>query len=98
MFRTHDIHSLTDFQRNTREHIERLKETGRPSVLTVNGRAEVVVQSAEAYQELLDLVERADGIIAVQRAIEAMRQGDEGIDADDVHRELRRMLGERRTA
>ena len=28
-----------------------------PLVLTINGRAEVVVQDAEAYQELLDRVE-----------------------------------------
>ena len=47
-----DIHSLSDFQRRTREHIGRLRETGRPAVLTVNGKAELVVQDAESYQDL----------------------------------------------
>ena len=88
MFRTHDIHSLTDFQRNTREHIERLKETGRPSVLTVNGRAEVVVQSAEAYQALLDALERAETIAGVLKGLQEMRRG-EGIPLDEAFEQIR---------
>ena len=44
MIQLADIHSLSDFQRNTKEHLQRLKRSGRPEVLTVNGKAEVVVQ------------------------------------------------------
>jgi prevent-host-death family protein len=51
-----EIHPLTDFQRNTKAYLKRLKETGRPQDLTVNGRAEVVVQDAAACQVLLDAV------------------------------------------
>ena len=29
-----NIHSLSDFNRNSKEHIERLKESGEPEVLT----------------------------------------------------------------
>jgi PHD/YefM family antitoxin component YafN of YafNO toxin-antitoxin module len=54
MFRMADIFSLSDFQRRTRAHIRRLRETGRPEVLTVNGRAELVVYAAETYQEIAD--------------------------------------------
>ncbi|HLM47397.1 MAG TPA: hypothetical protein VK458_26255 [Myxococcaceae bacterium] len=53
MFKTSDVYSLTDFQRSAREHIQRLRDTRRPEVLTVNGKAEVVVQDADAYQDLL---------------------------------------------
>jgi prevent-host-death family protein len=49
-----DICSLTDFKRRTSELVEQLQETKRPIVLTVNGRPAVVVQEAEAYQEVLD--------------------------------------------
>ncbi len=49
-----NIRSLSDFQRNAKEHLRRLKGTGKPEVLTVNGQAELVVQSAAAYQELLE--------------------------------------------
>ena len=60
MFRVADIFSLSDFQRKTREHIFRLRETGRPEVLTVNGRAELVVYDAAAYQEIADRLERRE--------------------------------------
>jgi prevent-host-death family protein len=89
MIRTHDIHSLTDFQRNTREHIERLKETGRPAVLTVNGKAEVVVQSAEAYQELLDALERAEAQLDVYEGFEAIERGEKGRSIREVAESIR---------
>ena len=60
MFRVADIFSLSDFQRTTREHVRRLRETGRPEVLTVNGRAELVVYDAAAYQEIADRLERRE--------------------------------------
>ena len=53
-----DIGSLTDFARNTKAHLKRLRRTGRPELLTVNGKAVVVVQSASAYQRLIETVER----------------------------------------
>jgi PHD/YefM family antitoxin component YafN of YafNO toxin-antitoxin module len=51
-----DIRSLTDFQRNTKAHLKRLKTTGRPEVLTVNGKAELIIQNAAAYEETLDAI------------------------------------------
>jgi len=51
---------LTDFQRNTKLHLARLKKTGKPEVLTINGQAEVIVQSAKAYQELIDKLEEME--------------------------------------
>ena len=39
------IDSLTNFKRQTAEYLARLHKTGEPVVLTVNGKAEVVVQS-----------------------------------------------------
>jgi hypothetical protein len=41
-----DIHSLTDFKRQTPEFLRQLKETGHPLVLMINGKAELVVQDA----------------------------------------------------
>jgi len=66
MFRVADIFSLSDFQRTTREHIRRLRETGRPEVLTVNGRAELVVYDAAAYQEIADRLERRRSVAAIE--------------------------------
>jgi prevent-host-death family protein len=58
MIRPEDIGSLTDFARNTKAHLRRLRRTGRPELLTVNGEAEVVVQSAAAYQRLIEALEK----------------------------------------
>src|SRR5215203_2250476 len=52
-----DIRSLSDFKRNTVELLDRLRKTRHPLVLTINGKAELVVQDAEAYQALLDRVD-----------------------------------------
>ena len=60
MIRLKNIHSLSDFQRNTKAHINRLKKTGEPAILTINGEAEVVVLSAAAYQKLLADLELAE--------------------------------------
>ena len=46
---TKDIQPLTDFKRNTTELLRQMKETGEPIVLTINGRAELVVQDAGSY-------------------------------------------------
>jgi prevent-host-death family protein len=54
---TRDINSLSNFKRNTSEFMQQLKETGAPIVLTVNGMSEIVVQSVEAYQKLLDRID-----------------------------------------
>ncbi|MEO5337341.1 MAG: type II toxin-antitoxin system Phd/YefM family antitoxin [Magnetospirillum sp. WYHS-4] len=83
MVRLDDIHSLTEFQRNTREHIERLKKTGRPEVLTVNGQAELVVQDARSYQRLLDRAEKAEQAARLGRSIADYRAG-RFRDAEDV--------------
>jgi len=70
------IHSLSDFQRNTKDHIRKLKKTGKPTVLTVNGQAEVVVQSAEAYQKLLDDHELLESIRGISRGLEQAKRGE----------------------
>lgn len=69
MFASKDIHSLTDFQRNTKAHLKKLKATGRPEVLTVNGKAELIVQNAAAYEETLDAIR------GIQRGLSEMKAG-----------------------
>lgn len=54
-----DIRSLTAFKRNSFEFLKRLRETGNPLVLTVNGKAELIVQHVAPYQQLVEQAERA---------------------------------------
>ncbi len=78
-----DIHSFTDFLRNAKDYTKRLKKTGKPSVLTVNGQAELVVQDARSYQTLLTQLAELEDFRAVQRGIADMKAG-RGQDMDAV--------------
>jgi PHD/YefM family antitoxin component YafN of YafNO toxin-antitoxin module len=92
MINLKDIHPLSDFQRNARAHVEHLKRTGRPEVLTIHGQAALVIQDAEAYQRLLDLAAEAAAIVGIQRGIQGMYAGT-GQDAEDAFATLERELG-----
>ena len=70
-----EVRSVTEFQRNIKEYVERLKETKTPLVLTVNGRAELVVQDAGSYQEMLDRLERAETMAALRRGLKDAEAG-----------------------
>ena len=86
-----DIHPLTDFKRHTQEFLRQLKETGHPLVLTINGKAELVVQDARSYQRLLDLAERLETIQAVKEGLASADRG-EGRSMDDAFDELEAQL------
>jgi prevent-host-death family protein len=86
---TADIHSLTDFKRRTTDFVGQLKRTGHPLVLTVNGKAELVVQDAAAYQRLLELKERLEAIEGIRKGLEAVRRGQTR-PAEEVFEEIHR--------
>ncbi len=85
------INSLSNFKRNTPEFLRQLKETGHPVVLTINGRAELVVQDTASYQKLVELAERAERMDALKASIEDMKAG-KVIPAADVLAEMRQIL------
>ena len=87
-----DIQSLTDFKRNTAKYLKKMKKSKGPVVLTVNGRAEIVVQDASAYQEMLERVERAETVVALRQGIEEFERG-EVRPAREALEELRRKHG-----
>lgn len=87
-----NIHPLTDFKRNTADFRARLKQTGLPEVLTVDGRPELVVQDAAAYQKLLDTLDRLEAIEGIRQGLDSMGR-NEGVDAAEFFADLRRRLG-----
>ena len=72
---TKDIQSLTTFRRRSGDLMKQLKKSKRPVVLTVKGKAEAVVQDAEAYQRLLDIASRADAKEGIRQGLEDSRKG-----------------------
>ena len=87
-----DIHPLTNFKRNSSEFINQMKQTHRPVVLTVNGRAELVVQDADSYQQILDRLEQFEAVEAIRLGIAAAEEGRVK-PARQALRELQAQLG-----
>ncbi len=75
MSRVTDQH-LWNIFRNHKAHLARLKETKTPEILTVNGRAEVVIQDAESYQDLLDRLHHMETLTAIQEGIASAERGE----------------------
>jgi PHD/YefM family antitoxin component YafN of YafNO toxin-antitoxin module len=70
-----NVRPLSDFQRNAKGHVARLKQSGKPEVLTVNGRAQIVVQSAQSYQRLVEDAELARSLRVISKSLEQARAG-----------------------
>jgi PHD/YefM family antitoxin component YafN of YafNO toxin-antitoxin module len=76
MLGAREIHSLTDFLRNHKAHVARLKKTQAPEVLTVNGKAEVVVQDAASYQAMLNRLHHMETLAAIQEGMASAERGE----------------------
>jgi len=56
--------------------VARLKKTRAPKVLTVNGRAEVVVQDAASYQLMLERLRHMETLAAIQEGMASAERGE----------------------
>ena len=87
-----DIHSLSDFKRKTTEFVAQMRVSGHPVVLTINGKAELVVLNATTYQGLVNQIDELE-------ALEGIKRGLADVDAglvtplEDFEREFRKKHG-----
>ena len=72
---TRDIQSLSVFKRDTSKFIKQLKKTKEPIVLTVNGKAEMVVLDAGSYEDYLSKKDHQDTIASIRQGIADARAG-----------------------
>ena len=70
-----DIDSLSNFKRKTSAFVKRMRKSGEPMVLTINGKAQLVVQDVESYQKLIEMAEFYE---SVQFIRESMKDVDAG--------------------
>jgi prevent-host-death family protein len=71
-----DVHSLTEFQRNARSLIGKVKKSKNPLLLTVNGRPEVVVQDAEVYQAMVERLQEMEDLVAIREGLAQAEAGN----------------------
>lgn len=76
MIRPTNVHSLSEFLRNSKAFSDRIEEQREPVGLTVNGKVKLVVMDASTFEELSTLQER-------QRLIDAVREGERAIQSGD---------------
>ena len=72
---TKDVQSITAFCRRSADLLKQLKKSKRPVVLTVKGKAAVIVQDAEAYQRLLEIASSADAEEGVRQGLDDVVRG-----------------------
>lgn len=83
-----NIYPLSEFQRGAKAFLEKLRGTKEPIILTVNGKASVVVQDAQSYQELLDRLELLETSAGIRKSLEEFELGL-GIPLDEAFEQLR---------
>jgi len=88
MFKSTDIHTVTEFSRKPAEHIKRLADSKRPEILTVNGKAAVVIQDAESYERMAELAEYAESIQTIRKAL-----SEDSRSLDDFKKEFESKFG-----
>ncbi len=75
MLDTRQIHSMSDFLRNHKSHVARLKETRVPEVLTINGRAEVVLLDTETFEDMRKRLEEMESLAYVRSVVREAKAG-----------------------
>ena len=66
MLDTRQTHAMSDFLQDPERHVARLKETRVPEVLTVDGRAEVVLLDTETYESMVEQLDHAKAVAAAR--------------------------------
>jgi prevent-host-death family protein len=65
---TQDIQPLTTFRNNSVKFMRRLKKSKQPIVITVNGKAEAVLQDPAEYQRMVALARQADLELTIRQS------------------------------
>lgn len=87
-----DVESMSAFKRDSASVAARLKKSGKPIVLTVNGKAELVVQDAAAYRRLQEraaLAETVEMVAFLKRSAADIERSDT-LPAEEFVRSLGR--------
>lgn len=74
--RTDDITSITQHREHLRDHLNQVKQTGRPLFITNRGgKTEAVMLSAQCYDELMEQVELARSLAMIDRSMDDVKTG-----------------------
>jgi PHD/YefM family antitoxin component YafN of YafNO toxin-antitoxin module len=78
---------LEEFTSNSDTFQRRLRETGAPIALTVDGRPECVVLGAGAYEKLVEGLDATETLAGIRRGLDSLSRG-EGIELECAYAEM----------
>lgn len=84
--------SISEFGENIDGYVGRLKEKRSPITVTIDGRAELVIQDAASYRALLERLDRAETLAAIRSGLHQVERG-EGLSLQEVEAQIRRKHG-----
>jgi prevent-host-death family protein len=88
-----DIQNLSTFKQNASRIVKEIQETKEPVILTVNGKAAVVVQDAESYQQMMDRREYFETVAVIRERLKDMDDPSKWIPAEEVFDNLSKKYG-----
>lgn len=90
---TRDIQTVTQFKQNASKLIKQVQETKQPVILTINGKAAVVLQDAESYEAMAARREYDLTVAAIKEALADFDDRENWLTHDEVFAELRERNG-----
>lgn len=90
---TEDIQPLSEFKQNASKYLKHVRETGRPMVLTVNGKPTAILQDVDAYQELTQGRVYRETVRILRERLEYVRSGGELRPAEEVFQRISEKTG-----
>jgi len=90
-----DIHPLSEFKKNASKLIKQVQATGRPMVLTVNGKPAVVLQDPVTYRNSAKDAEYWSTIAALKRAYDDIENSDDWPTHDEAFASIRKKISEK---
>ena len=82
MIQPSDAFTLTEFKRKSDVLIKKLKTSGRPHVLTVEGAPTAVIMSVGAFEEMAELAEKAATLAKIRQGLEEVKASGSKLAAD----------------
>ncbi len=64
-----DIRSVTDLKRNTKDIVAQVHRTGRPVIVTVNGRADIILLDLATYENQVSTQKMAELLAPAEKDI-----------------------------
>ena len=87
---TRDIQTLSEFKQNASKLVKQVQETKQPLVLTVNGKAAVVLQDPDSFQQLVDSREYNETLAILRKRLADIDNSDQWPTHKEVFEQIRK--------